>query len=201
MRNTLSFAILSFAGATAQAQPGEPQPGEAQPTPAQPAPAQPAPVADPTRTATSVSAAATAEPAKAWRLAVEPRLGFIVPTAKLGPMVIGGIQIDYPVAMDQRLLIGLDVSLTRPSHDGSVMDPRLPAAAQYAIKETELVIALLVSYRFAPHHRSLVPWVGAGPMAHLLRSTETTTIRLQPRARGHHDDATEHAHHGHDDAC
>ncbi len=174
MRNTLSFVVLSFAGATTQA-----QPTPAQPAPAQPAPAQPAPVADPNPTAsmsTSVSPTATPEPAKVWRFAVEPRLGFIVPTAKLGPMVIGGIELDVPVAMDHRLLIGLDLSLTRPSHDGSVMDPRLSAPAEYTIKETELVIALLVSYRLASHDHPLVPWVGVGPMAHLLRSTESTTI-------------------------
>lgn len=139
-------------------------------TMAQPAPSRPA-SPDPASISTGPPTAETS-----WQLAVEPRLGLVVPTAKLGPMVIGGIEVDYAVAMDKRLLVGLDVSLTRPSHDGTVMDPRVPSSPQYAIKETEMVLALLASYRFAAQDRALVPWVGAGPMLHFLRSTETTTI-------------------------
>jgi len=48
--------------------------------------------------------------------------------------VIGGVQVDVATpALDHRLLVGIDWSITRPSHDGSVMDPRLPGAATYSI--------------------------------------------------------------------
>ena len=105
------------------------------------------------------------------------RFGLVVPTSKLGATALGGLELDVATpALDHRFLIGIDASLTRPGHDGSVMDPRLPSTAQYTIKETELVIALLASYRFAPADRKLVPWAGIGPMLHLLRTTETTTI-------------------------
>jgi hypothetical protein len=112
-----------------------------------------------------------------WTLGIAPRLGLVAPTSKLGLTAIAGVQLDYALpALDHRLLIGVDVSLTRPSHDGSVMDPRLPGTADDTIHETELVIAPLASYRLADARSSLVPWVAAGPMLHLLRSTETTTI-------------------------
>lgn len=124
-------------------------------TRAQPAPSRPAPP-DPASISTGTLKAETS-----WQLAVEPRLGLVVPTSTLGPMVIGGIEVDYAVAMDKRLLVGLGVSLTRPSHDGTVMDPRVPTSAQYTIKETEILLALLASYRFAAQDRALVPWVEA----------------------------------------
>jgi outer membrane protein W len=134
--------------------------------------AQPAPAAPP-----AVSATAQAEPTPGWAIGVAPRFGLVAPTSKLGLMVIGGLQIDYVTpALDHRLLIGVDVSVTRPSHDGSVMDTRLPGPATYTVHEAEMVIALLASYRFAAADKSLVPWIGAGPMVHLLSTTESTSI-------------------------
>jgi len=135
-----------------------------------------------------VPAAASAQPADSppppasgttpapWSVAIEPRVGASIATSKLGPFVIGGLQVDVatPVA-NHRLLVGLDLSFTRPSHDGTVMDPRLPGGeTSYTIKEQELGIALLASYRFADAGASIVPWGGVGPMIHLLESTETT---------------------------
>ena len=116
---------------------------------------------------------AAAEPPSTY---VEPRVGAIVSTSKLGPYAVGGLAVDHTVAAEQRLLVGLDLSLTRPSHDGTVMDPRLPMTGTYTLAETEFAIALLASYRFAGADESLVPWIGAGPMLHLLRSTETTNL-------------------------
>lgn len=130
---------------------------------AQPAPDQPAPT----------TAGATAP----WRIGLAPRVGIVVPTSKLGPMVIGGLELDHVLpVLDHRLVLGLDVSLTRPSHEGVVMDPRLPAPADYTVHETELEVALLASYRLAAPDRALVPWVGVGPMLHFLKTTETTTV-------------------------
>lgn len=124
-----------------------------------------------------VSATALAEPIPPPSVEVAPRFGLVAPTSKLGLMVIGGVQVDVVTpALDHRLMVGVDLSLTQPSHDGSVMDPRLSSTADYTTKETELVVALLASYRFAGAEQQTVPWVGAGPMLHMLRTTESTTI-------------------------
>jgi len=126
--------------------------------------------------APSVTAQAP-EPTPAWSFGIAPRFGLVAPTSKLGLMVIGGVQVDYATpALDHRLLIGLDWSLTRPSHDGSVMDPRIPSTADYTVHETEMVLALLASYRLAGSDKALVPWIGVGPMLHFLRTTETTSL-------------------------
>jgi len=111
-----------------------------------------------------------------WSVAIAPRVGALLSTSKLGPFVIGGLAIDIPIAAEHRLLIGLDASITRPSHDGTVMDARVPMTGTYTINETELGIAALVSYRFAGADAKLVPWLGAGPLLHLLRSSETTNL-------------------------
>lgn len=136
--------------------------------------AQPPPAAS-----SSAAASTTAEPpAHGWTVAIAPRVGLVVPTASLGPMVIGGVQVDIATpALDHRLLVGIDGSIARPSHDGSVMDQRIPGgSATYSIHELEGVIAILASYRLAGPDRPFVPWIGAGPMLHLLRTSESTSI-------------------------
>lgn len=132
--------------------------------------AQPAPPAD----APPPPASGTA-PAP-WSVGIEPRVGASIATSKLGPYVIGGLQLDMATPLaNHRFLIGLDVTFTRPSHSGTVMDARLPGGSTtYDIKEQELGIALLASYRFAASDAHLVPWAGVGPMIQLLKSTETT---------------------------
>jgi len=132
--------------------------------------AQPAPPAD-----APPPPAGTAAPAP-WSVGIEPRVGASIATSKLGPYVIGGLSIDMATPLaNHRFLVGLDLSFTRPSHDGTVMDPRLPGGdTSYTIHEQELGIAVLASYRFAGTDANLVPWAGVGPLIHLLKSTETT---------------------------
>ncbi len=121
------------------------------------------------------AATTTAAPAAAWQLGIAPRLGVVVPTSKLGPMMVGGLELDY--AVSGHLVIALDGTITQPSYDGSVMDTRIPGGtATYTIKETELSTALMIDYRLAGPDASLVPWLGIGPMLHMLRSNETNTI-------------------------
>jgi hypothetical protein len=138
----------------------------------QPSPAPPAPAPEPA----SVTAAAP-NPAT-WQFGIQPRLGVVVPTSKLGATVLGGLELDYALsALEHRLVLGLDVSLARPSHDGTVMDPRItPMTADYTVHETELSLALLASYRLTGQGSSFVPWIGIGPMLHLLKTTETATL-------------------------
>lgn len=136
-----------------------------------------APTEAPPPMAVQASASVEAPPAS-WTLGLAPRLGFVVPTSKLGTMVVGGLEIDIalPVAARQ-LYVALDVSLTRPSYDGSVMDPRIPGGAgDYTIKEVEMVVGALVGYRLRPAGAALVPWAAIGPILHLLRTTETSTL-------------------------
>ena len=57
------------------------------------------------------------------------------------------------------------------------MDPRIPGgSATYAIRETEVVVGFTAAYRLLPVERTLVPWLGAGPVLHLLETSETTAI-------------------------
>ena len=152
--------------------------------------AQPAPTAAPLPASTEATAptaapvpvavqasASVAAPAS-WTLGLAPRLGFVVPTSKLGAMAVGGLEIDVALPVAQRqLYVALDLSLTRPSYDGSVMDPRIPAGAgDHTIKEVEMVVGALVGYRLRPAGAALVPWAAIGPILHLLRTTETSTL-------------------------
>jgi len=190
--NALSAAIGLVAVAVcaphARAQ-GEP-PGEPDPAPAEEAP--PPDVAEPEAAPAAeepagepvaegeVGAAVTVEPAdtgaQPWSFGIAPRLGLTIPTSKLGPMVVGGVEIDYALpVLDGRLVAALDFSLTRPGHSGSVTDPRV-GTAEYDVAETELKIALLGVYRlFGPEHK-LIPYGGLGPVLHLLRTTESTDL-------------------------
>ncbi|MDB4954787.1 MAG: hypothetical protein JWO36_2356 [Myxococcales bacterium] len=123
---------------------------------------------------------ARAEPTapQPWSVGVAPRVGVSIATSKLGPFVIGGLQVDVatPIAA-HRLLVGVDLSVTRPSYDASAMDPRIPSGAgMYTIKETELVVGLVATYRLSSGERSFVPWVGGGPVLHMLKTNETTTL-------------------------
>lgn len=120
---------------------------------------------------------ATAEVAAPWTIGVEPRVGLIVPTSKLGANAIGGLEVDFALpAADHRLVLALGGTLSQPGHDGSVMDARVPAPTTYTIKQTELAIALDLDFRFVPAGHSTVPWIGVGPLLHMLRTTESTSI-------------------------
>jgi opacity protein-like surface antigen len=111
-----------------------------------------------------------------WTIGVAPRLGVTVPTSKLGPMLVGGIEIDWaPPVLGRRLVAALDVSLTRPGHGGSTTDPRT-GEANYDIDETELKLALLGVYRVFGPERRMIPYGGLGPVLHLLETAETTDL-------------------------
>jgi hypothetical protein len=107
-----------------------------------------------------------------------PRVGVLIPTSKLGTMVVGGLELDYalPVAHHQ-LVVGLDLSLTKPSYDSSVMDSRIPGGTtMYTIDETEVLVGATIGYRVFPSDHVLVPWGAVGPVLHMLKSSETTTL-------------------------
>lgn len=146
----------------------------AQPAPPDAPPSQPAPPLQPTTTVNDAEVGAAAMPvaAKQWKLGVAPRLGAGLPTSKLGATVVGGLELDY--AVSKRLLIALDLALTRPSYSSTVMDPRVASgSASYTIDETEMVVGVSALYRFTSG--KVVPWLGAGPLLHMLKTTETTS--------------------------
>ncbi len=149
---------------------------------------QPAPAPAPVTTTTTVSAEAhvTApvpveqtdlEAHHTWSFAIAPRLAITVPTSKLGATVVAGLEIDaaLPVA-DHRLILALDFAMTRPSYDGAGTDPRVNGSYAYTVKEREVKIGLDAIFRFFDASKQLVPYVGAGPVIHLLKTTETASF-------------------------
>jgi hypothetical protein len=130
----------------------------------------------------ALPALAAADPAvpgtsKTWTVGVAPRVGVTVPTSSLGAMAVGGLAVDVPLPIAKRqLVIALDASITRPTHDGSLMDDRINGAGSYDVKVTELKLGLDVIYRVFGPERRLIPFVGAGPVLHMLKTSETTTF-------------------------
>jgi hypothetical protein len=118
------------------------------------------------------SAVAHADP---WSFGIEPRVGAMIPTSKLGANVTGGVEFDVatPVA-DHRLTIGLDASFARPSYSSSAMSMQLPSTLDYSVQQLEVLVGLTANYRFLDATHQLVPRVGAGPVLHMLRTTEDT---------------------------
>ena len=148
-----------------------------QPTPA------PAPV-DPATTVSSEARVTAGDPVQvdleirdSWSFGVAPRLAVTVPTSKLGAMVVAGLEIDFalPVA-ERRLVLALDLTMTRPSYDGSGTDPRVNGSYTYTVKEREVKIGLDAIFRFFNASKKLVPYLGAGPVIHLLQTTETASF-------------------------
>jgi hypothetical protein len=114
------------------------------------------------------------EAAEPWTIGIAPRVGLTVPTSKLGAMVVGGLALDYALpVMNGQLVVALDGSITRPSHDGSISDPRVGGSGNYDIGVTEFKLGLDLIYRIFGPTQSLVPFVGAGPVLHMLRTTAT----------------------------
>ncbi|MGE5181472.1 MAG: hypothetical protein ACM31C_05400 [Acidobacteriota bacterium] len=119
--------------------------------------------------------ATSSQPATQWTAGVEPRFGVMLPTSKLRAMVVGGLEVDVALPpANHQLVLGIDLALTRPSYDATAMDPRLPGGStSYTIHQTEVVAGLTAQYRFTPAGSPLVPFVGAGPILHMLKTNET----------------------------
>jgi hypothetical protein len=126
---------------------------------------------------TEAVAVAAPEPQHAWSFGIAPSVGLTVPTSALGPFVIGGLELDFALpVLDKRLVVALDASLTRPGKSGSGTDARVGGAYDYDLKVTELKLGLDLVFRFFGADRPLVPYLGVGPIVHLLKSTETSTL-------------------------
>lgn len=127
------------------------------------------------QTPVAAEATASAQP-EAWKVGIEPRFGIALPTSKLGTNIGGGLEIDVAVAMQGKLVVGLDASLTQPSYSSTVMDSRIPGGmTTYDIHQTELLVGATIQYRI-PASEKLVPRVGLGPAVHMLRTNETNGL-------------------------
>lgn len=109
----------------------------------------------------------------AWSVSATPKAGVAVPTSRLGPMAVAGAEIGYllPVLEDQ-LLIAVDGHFTRPPYDASISDDRVGGDGAYEVDVTEFKAGLAAHYRLGGPADDFVPFVGAGPILHVLRTRE-----------------------------
>jgi len=122
---------------------------------------------------TEVVAAAPAP----WRFAIAPSVGLVVPTSKLGATVVGGLELDLALpVLERRLVLALDASITHPTHSGTGTDARVGGAYSYDVGVTEFKVGLDLVFRFLTADRPIVPYLGVGPILHMLRTTETTDL-------------------------
>ena len=112
-----------------------------------------------------------------WSIGIAPRLGLTIPTSKLGPMVVGGLELDYllPV-LDGRLAATVDISITRPAHDGGATDTRVGGNGDYDLAESELKLGVGGVFRLSSGDRRLIPWGGLGVVMHMLKTTQTNSF-------------------------
>ncbi len=181
---SLAIALVSLAAGAGSpaAQPAPPAPSPP-PTPGSPTPAPPPTDVlhqyDDARPApAAVMTARGDQPEAPWSIAIAPRIGVTVPTSKLGPMVVGGLDVAVPLPVaHHQLVLAFDLALTRPGHDDTVMDARIPGGmGSYAIHQLEMVVGVIASYRVFPAGHRVVPWFGAGPILHLLKTTEASSL-------------------------
>jgi opacity protein-like surface antigen len=125
---------------------------------------------------------ARAETGDAWTVGIAPRVALAVPTGGLGPGPEGALEIDFALpVLDRRLLLALDTSYARPSHDGGGSDAtHLPGNGDYTytIQEQELKLGFDGVFRLFSDvsGKRLVPYGGLGVLVHMLRSKETTSL-------------------------
>jgi hypothetical protein len=123
------------------------------------------------------AAVVVVEAPPAWSFGLAATVGVTVPTSDLGAMVVGGLELDVALpVLDRRLVLALSATLTRPSVSGSGSDPRVGGAYDYDVAVTELKLGLDLVYRFFTAERRFVPYLGAGPLVHFLKSTESTNL-------------------------
>lgn len=112
-----------------------------------------------------------------FSFALLPHFGMTIPTSKLGVFIVAGLEVDVALPfLGGRLLLALDASATRPAHEGRDSDPRAAGDYEFTVEETELKLGLGAVYRFAGMDSRLVPFAGLGPILHLLRTTQTSSL-------------------------
>jgi hypothetical protein len=101
---------------------------------------------------------------RTWLLGLAPRIGLGIPTSKLGPTVIAGLEVDvFLPVLDRRLLLAAEFSITRPKHEGAGSDPRVGGDYEYTMRVLMHKVAVDLIFRFFERDRRIVPFVGLGP--------------------------------------
>lgn len=114
---------------------------------------------------------------RSWLFGIAPRLGLAVPTSALGPAMLAAIEVDFflPV-MERRVVVMLDLALTRPEHQGAGTDARVGGDYEYSMTALEAKLSIGAVYRFLTRERPIVPFVGLGPAVQVVRTTERTSF-------------------------
>jgi hypothetical protein len=112
-----------------------------------------------------------------WLFGIAPRLGLAIPTSKLGPALIAGLEVDlFLPVLERRLVVALDASVTRPEHQGAGTDPRVGGDYEYTLSVLEAKFGVDLIYRFLARERAIVPFVGGGPVLQLISTSERTSF-------------------------
>jgi len=111
-------------------------------------------------------------------LSLTPRVGLAVPTSRLDPFVVVGLNIDIALPpLERRLSLALDATYTRPSREGTVRDEAVAGGkVDYQIRATEIKWALDVMWRIYDSGRHFAAFVGCGPIAQLVVARERTSL-------------------------
>ena len=112
-----------------------------------------------------------------WKLGLAPRVGLDIPTSKLKPFVVAGLELDvFLPVLDNKLVMALDASFTYPRYEGSGNDLQVGGDYEYEIKVLEIKSALDVIYRFLDDTHRFIPFLGAGFAFQYLRTLETSSF-------------------------
>jgi len=161
MRRSLTLAaLILFAPAASRADEDPPdlRPQPAQPQP-QPQPQQPQPTV-------AAQPSSPAEPSVVLGLGV----GAYIPTSKLKTNFLVGIDAAYQLPwIGRKIGVGMGLAYSQPTTSGQIADPRVPSGTMdYESTMREVVLDVLLSYRFLSWSSIWSPHAGIGPSVYFL---------------------------------
>jgi hypothetical protein len=176
-------AVILLGGGLVWAQ--EATPPGAEETPADLG-SEPAPAPEPAERTVELPPATVTAKAKRPTVVLGLGAGVYIPTSALGPNFLVGIDGAYALPwLDRKLGIGFGLAYSQPTTSGAISDDRVPGGtANYESTMRELVLDLLISYRFLSWDSVWSPHAGIGPVFYFLghavesldhEQTETST--------------------------
>jgi opacity protein-like surface antigen len=123
--------------------------------------------------------AARADEAKPPTLLLGLGAGAYIPTSRLGPSFLVGIDaaVQLPL-LERKLGIGAGLGYSQPTTSGTIEDSRVPgASADYSSTMRELLLDVRLSFRILSWQRRWSPHVGIGPSFYFL-SHKVTSLAL-----------------------
>ena len=150
----------------------------AQPTTAVPAAAAAPPQADDQAKKTEPPPEPAPKARRGVGLSLSLRAGLAVPTSRLDPFVIAGVNVDVALPpLDRQFSLALDATYTSPHHEGTVRDRTAPyREIEFDIRAFEIKWALDVMWRFYDTGKRFAAFVGGGPIAQLVIARERTSF-------------------------